>query len=284
MESILNDFIILRVKCAICEHSLMDSSRLVDGQPGIRLLIETPRDRGTILLSSVYESYNFKCDVEIMKDDIVKFICPHCNQQITERMTCDECEAPMVPFLLDFGGKVLICSRAGCKAHVLEFENFQEALNKIIHLGEYTDAIPENIEKNGDAREIIESGTFLQAYCPFCEKSFIEKGLIKLIVVNDQDEEGFVYLSPYLNVFTSRSTVFLKEDYAVNDIRCSHCKQSLIDPKGNCVKCGSPRARVVISAKTKLIDFYICSKKGCRWHGLDEQDLHDIHLEDSMSW
>lgn len=284
MESILNEFIILHVKCPFCETSLMDRARLVDGQPGIKLSVETPRSKGTILLSAVYESFNYKCDVEIVEGDIVKFFCPHCLQRITDSMMCEECEAPLIPFLLDFGGKVLICSRAGCKAHFLEFEDFREALYKILHLGEYKDAIPENIEKEREAREIIESGTFLQPYCPYCEKSLIEKGLIKLIVLNDQNEEGFVFLSPYLNVFTSRSTVFLKEDYTLNDIRCWHCHKSLIDTDGTCKLCGSKRARVVIGAKTKLIDFFICSKKGCRWHGLDDKDLYDIQLEDSLSW
>ncbi len=284
MDSILNDFIILHVKCPLCETSFMDSTRLVDGQPGIKLLVETPNQKGTILLSAVYESYNYKCDVEIVDGDIVKFFCPHCLQRIIDDMTCEECEAPMVPFLLDFGGKVMICSRAGCKAHFLEFEDFREALYKILHLGEYKDAVPESIEKNGEAKEIMESGTYLQAYCPYCLKSLIEKGLIKLIVLNDRKEEGLVFLSPYLNVFTSLSTVFLKEDYAVNDIKCWHCHKSLIDTKGTCKKCGSKRARIVVSAKTKLIDFFICSKKGCRWHGLNKKDLHDIQLEDSMLW
>jgi hypothetical protein len=262
----------------------MDQNRLIDGQPGIKLLIETPTARGTILLSAVYESYNYKCDVEVKEGEIVTFICPHCLQNITNGMTCEECEAQMIPLLLDFGGKVTICSRAGCKAHFLEFEDFRGALYKILHLGEYKDAVPDSIEKNGEAREIIESGTYLPAYCPFCMRSFIEKGLIKLIVLNDKNEEGFVFLSPYLNAFTSLSTVFLKEDYALNDIKCWHCGHSLIDPQGTCQVCGSKRARIVISAKTKLIDFYVCSKKGCRWHGLNEKDLHDIQLEDSMSW
>jgi len=156
MESILNEFIILHVKCPFCETSLMDRARLVDGQPGIKLSVETPRSKGTILLSAVYESFNYKCDVEIVEGDIVKFFCPHCLQRITDSMMCEECEAPLIPFLLDFGGKVLICSRAGCKAHFLEFEDFREALYKILHLGEYKDAIPENIEKEREAREIID--------------------------------------------------------------------------------------------------------------------------------
>jgi rRNA maturation endonuclease Nob1 len=51
-----------------------------------------------------------------------------------------------------------------------------------------------------------------------------------------------------------------------------------------CELCGSPVARISLSARSKLIDFYICSKKGCRWHGLSEDDINEIKLEDSLEW
>jgi rRNA maturation endonuclease Nob1 len=57
----------------------------------------------------------------------------------------------------------------------------------------------------------------------------------------------------------------------------------MLDDK-NCEKCGSPVAMIAISARSKLIDFYICSKKGCRWHGLSEDDIEEIKLEDSLEW
>jgi hypothetical protein len=33
-----------------------------------------------------------------------------------------------------------------------------------------------------------------------------------------------------------------------------------------------------------MIDFFICAKKGCTWHGLNKKDLDDIRLEDSVEW
>ena len=30
--------------------------------------------------------------------------------------------------------------------------------------------------------------------------------------------------------------------------------------------------------------FYICSRKGCTWHGLNKNDLENIRLEDSLEW
>ena len=51
-----------------------------------------------------------------------------------------------------------------------------------------------------------------------------------------------------------------------------------------CPVCGSDVIKINVGARTKLIDFYICTKKGCRWHGLSEDDLFDIRLEDSLEW
>ena len=33
-----------------------------------------------------------------------------------------------------------------------------------------------------------------------------------------------------------------------------------------------------------LVDFHICSKKGCTWHGLSREDMDDIRLEQSLEW
>ena len=51
-----------------------------------------------------------------------------------------------------------------------------------------------------------------------------------------------------------------------------------------CHSCGSYVARIMVSASTKMVDFYICSKKGCRWHGVNKKDMEDIRLEDSLEW
>ena len=133
-----------------------------------------------------------------------------------------------------------------------------------------------------DKKEIIESGTYLSSFCPHCKKSLIEDDLIKLKVKTD--ESGYLMLSPYLNVFTSKSTIFLKEKTAVEDLCCPHCNKSLKVEDKDCDDCGSPVAKILVTAQTKLVDFYLCSKKGCRWHGLNDEDLYEIRLEDSMEW
>lgn len=284
------EFMSLKLKCPNCGQSLMDKEHPIDNEPGIKLQVECEGNKGTIWLSSIYGSYNYKSDIELPKDIIATFTCPHCDDAIVSESKCLSCDAPMVPFYLDMGGKVSICSRSGCKNHFVEFDDLSVALKRLYqeygYAGKGASRPKPGVaaEKPGlsEAEEIIETGTFLQAYCPHCQKSLIEDDMLKLQISNG--EEGLLMLSPYLNVFSSKSTIYLPEEKAVKDLRCPHCGKSLIDHDKQCEKCKSPIARIKVTARTKLIDFLICTKKGCKWHGLSEKDLYDIRLEDSLEW
>jgi hypothetical protein len=108
--------------------------------------------------------------------------------------------------------------------------------------------------------------------------------MLKFKIVRKNNQTGFIMVSPYLNVFSSKSTIFLPEYETVGDIRCFNCDKSLMVPEGKCEKCGTQTAKILVSARTKMIDFYICAKKGCTWHGLSKNDLDNISLEDSLEW
>ncbi len=283
-----------KVKCPMCGDSLMDHDQQIDNEPSIKLNIETNDKKGTINLSSIYGSYNYKADIEMSKGEVVNFYCPHCTEQIISEINCLACKAPMIPFYLHMGGKVSICSRTGCKDHKVEFDDLSIALNKLYQeygVGAENSGIEiENKPKkkskkkiaSDEKKEIIESGTFLQTYCPHCKKSLLEDGMLKVKILNG--ESGFLMLSPYLNVFSSKSTVFLPEDKTIENVSCPHCDKTLISKDKECGKCGSPVAKIAVSARTKLLDFYLCTKKGCKWHGLSEEDLFDIRLDDSDEW
>lgn len=291
------NFITLNLNCPLCGISLMDKENLVDNEPSVELKIQTEKGKGFIHLSSIYGSFNYTCDFLPEKGSLTKFFCPSCKGEIAGEIKCEACNAPMVPLHLDIGGKVAFCSRAGCQNHFVEFEDLSNALRKFYQeYGNHQNIITEadTVEKmpditseekeKDDIKEIIETGSFLYAYCPHCKKSLIETDTMKIKIVNDKDEEGFIFLSPYLNVFSSRSTVFLPEDKVIKDLKCFYCDTSLVLKNKTCEKCDSPVALISIGARTKLIDFYMCSKKGCRWHGLSEDDIHDIKLEDSIEW
>jgi len=124
------DSISLKVKCPVCSQSLTDSDILIDHKPVIKLNIEIGNRKGTIHLSSIYGSYNYTCDIDTTDGELANFFCPHCKSQIIEETKCKLCDAPLVPFHLDMGGKVSICSRSGCKNHFVEFEDLSLALKK----------------------------------------------------------------------------------------------------------------------------------------------------------
>jgi hypothetical protein len=290
----LPNLIALRVKCPVCGHSLMDEKCTVDNCPSIKLKIETAKKSGVINLSSVWESYNYVCTIETPEKGILRLFCPHCNSELTGPANCEVCDAPTICLELELGGDVCICSRVGCKSHFVKFVDFSFALKQLYleagHQGRpYTEDMsltPKKIEPATEEEihtHIMHTGTFLHAYCPHCKNSLIEDQSIKL-KVDRGDEVGFLMLSPYLNVFTSRSTIRLPEGEIMNNIRCFHCDKPLVNSDDKCEACGSRIVHLVVGTASRLVDFYVCSKKGCTWHGLSREDLNDIRLEQSMEW
>ena len=290
----LPNLISLGVKCPVCGHSLMDEERPVDNCPSIKLNITIGEDSGVINLSSVWQSYNFICSIDTPKQEIIQLSCPHCNSKIKCKAECDVCDAPMIHLDLELGGDVCICSRIGCKGHFVKFVDFSFALKQLyIDAGyqgrPYSEDMSFPKEKEDpkseadEKTELMKTGSFLMSYCPHCKKSLIEENSIKL-KVNRGKKSGFLMLSPYLNIFTSRSTIRLPEDKLIEDIKCIHCDHSLMMEEKKCLECGSETARVVVGVTSRLVDFYICSKKGCTWHGLSREDMNDVRLEGSLEW
>jgi len=288
------EILALRVNCPHCDKSLMDVKTLVDNMPGVKLNISFDGDKGVIHLSSIYGSYNYTTNLKIPPGKEVDFSCPHCNKIICSDLKCDLCSAQMVPLKIETGGTVRICSRAGCKKHNVEFDDLQHALEhfsmnfayadftKIDVKPETSEQIEEELQKPD--LEIIKSGTFLRTYCPHCEESLFEDDAIIFKITKDSGEKGYLKLSPILNVFTNESTFYLPEGEAVKEIQCPHCNNSLLLENENCELCGSKIVGISVAALSKIIDFYFCSKKGCRWHGLSKEDIDDIVLEDSDEW
>jgi ssDNA-binding Zn-finger/Zn-ribbon topoisomerase 1 len=290
----LPNLISLGVKCPVCGHSLMDEKRPVDNCPSIRLNMKVGDKPGIIYLSSVWESYNFISTIEIPGKEIIELSCPHCNSVLQGKSDCELCGAPMIPMELDLGGDVCICSRMGCGNHFVKFVDFSFALKQLyIEAGHQGRPYVEDMEvpktpagpatEEEERIETMRTGTFLKSYCPHCKESLIEDWSIKL-KVDRGDEEGLLMLSPYLNIFTSRSTIRLPEDELIENILCPHCNHSLVITGEECGECGSQVARIVVGATSRLVDFYICSRKGCTWHGLSREDIDHIRLEGSLEW
>jgi NADH:ubiquinone oxidoreductase subunit E len=110
----------VEVSCARCNHSLMDPEHPVDGHPSIRVTLAFDGVHGHIRLSSLYGSYNVESDQEIPTGTVADFFCPHCHAHLTGSSNCPECSTPMVPMIVRGGGIVQICSRKGCRGHILD--------------------------------------------------------------------------------------------------------------------------------------------------------------------
>ena len=112
----------VEVTCARCNHSLMDRDHLVEGYPAVRVTISFGRKHGWLLLSSLYGSYTIESEHPIPEDTVANFFCPHCHAELAGATDCPLCAAPMVPLIVRGGGMVQICSRRGCRSHMLDVD------------------------------------------------------------------------------------------------------------------------------------------------------------------
>jgi NADH:ubiquinone oxidoreductase subunit E len=110
------------VSCPRCNHSLMDPTHLLDGHPSIRVTTSFERKHGWVRLSRLYGSYTVEAEPPIPLNTLVHFFCSHCHAELVSAANCAECSAPMVPMIVRQGGIVQICSRRGCRGHLLDLD------------------------------------------------------------------------------------------------------------------------------------------------------------------
>jgi NADH-quinone oxidoreductase subunit E len=108
------------VRCPRCNHTLMAPAHPLDGHPSIHITMSFASVHGWLRLSSLYGSYTIESEVEIPTDTVVHLFCPHCHTELIGSADCADCGAPMVPMSVGGGGVVQICSRRGCKGHILD--------------------------------------------------------------------------------------------------------------------------------------------------------------------
>jgi NADH:ubiquinone oxidoreductase subunit E len=109
----------LKVSCSVCKKSLLDSTYLIDGYPSIRLNISFDSRKGWFRLSSLYGSYNNSSEYEIPIDVVSNLFCPHCNKELVCFSHCPECGSPMAGMLVQDRCTLEICTRWGCRGHML---------------------------------------------------------------------------------------------------------------------------------------------------------------------
>lgn len=108
------------VSCPRCNHTLMDPGHPIDDAPSVRVTVSFERQHGWLRLSSLYGSPAIESEHDIPVDVVVDFFCPHCHAELKSASNCPECGAPMVAMIVRSGGIVQICSRRGCRGHMLD--------------------------------------------------------------------------------------------------------------------------------------------------------------------
>jgi NADH:ubiquinone oxidoreductase subunit E len=114
---------VLAVSCSRCNHSLMDPEHPIDGSPSIRVTVSFERKHGRLRLSALYGSFAIESEYLIRTDELVDFFCPHCHAELKSASACPLCHSPMVSMIVRAGGIVQICSRRGCKGHMLDLNS-----------------------------------------------------------------------------------------------------------------------------------------------------------------
>jgi len=275
----------LNAKCPHCFKSLMDTDVTLDNESSIKVDIKIQGEKSWLRLSSVWGSYNLESEKRLKSGDVVEFYCPHCSKSLALKDKCETCGSPKVELNLNTGGKVTICSKRGCTKHAIEIDNVKDFLR--IASDHYSmEGYYSGQEATPSVKSVpqISKKVFINSFCPHCKASLVEDGVKILKVINDNGEAGMLYLSPYLNVFIHKSDVELSEGLAVKDAMCPSCNKSLMNKKLKCNVCSAPVVRIEVKAMNKIFPFDICSRKGCKWHGINEEDLKLMFLEDSDEW
>lgn len=116
------------LQCIHCGKNLMDDDFQIGNHSSLRVTIEYQGKKGALRMSSLYGSNNVLSELYIPNGETVRFLCPSCKSDIGSSRRCYECNAQMVTFESTLGGYLRICSRKGCKKHMIEFVNFETEL------------------------------------------------------------------------------------------------------------------------------------------------------------
>lgn len=127
----MEKYIPLSLKCPLCGKSLMDSYRLIHNRPTVKLEVAFGGNRGLINVCSFYGCSDHVSTIPVAEGDVVQLFCPHCRQELISHLACRECGHHMIPFSLEQGGRMYLCSRWGCNQHYLNFSNVSDALRRL---------------------------------------------------------------------------------------------------------------------------------------------------------
>lgn len=112
----------LHVSCPACKKSLMDPDHRIDGHPSIKCDISFDGKKGWLRLSSLYGSHAIASEHDIPLNELSRFYCPHCRNEMPSYSRCAECGSPMAALFILEGCACEVCTRRGCHGHLLNLD------------------------------------------------------------------------------------------------------------------------------------------------------------------
>ncbi|MEK7721657.1 MAG: hypothetical protein AAB359_04640 [Elusimicrobiota bacterium] len=106
----------------------MNPGKKLDKTAAIEVNLTYAGRHAPLYMSSLYGSYLVETDLSMPVGKVAGFRCPYCKADLKSARKCDACGSRMIAFELKAGGQVQICSRRGCKKHVLEFQDADSEL------------------------------------------------------------------------------------------------------------------------------------------------------------
>lgn len=253
--------------CPHCSQSLVDNEHL-------RLRVQNLRgDRGELSLSPYLNVFESSSTLEAADgEEAADVACPNCDRTLKEaQRTCEVCGSRAARFRVRieaYETDFFICLRKSCHWHgITEADRSRLILEA------------EGFHQPDGARELIRSGTRLRCACPHCSAELANDDDIVVQVKDKAGQQGTLTLASSLNVFNTRCTLPMQPREELGDMLCPHCKTSLLEPEARCVLCGARAARFLVKTSRGHVSFYICVRRQCHWHGLDDESRRALELE-----
>ncbi len=134
-------------------------------------------------------------------------------------------------------------------------------------------------------RSHFKQNTYLHCWCPHCKAGLNEGDRAVFEIVNNQGEVGISKIAAYLNVLDRESTLHVEDDEELADVRCPHCRASLIEPGHTCIQDGCKLAAIDVSVSdSKRLKLISCTRRSCRWYTMSDEDNERLIFRDSHEW
>lgn len=261
----------LDCRCPHCGKSVIENERIKLG------VINHGHEHGILRLSPYLNYHDLTSTIRLEDwQPVQDVLCPHCVHSFRKaEERCGECGSEVARVVVKAAGEIfglLFCLRKNCHWHGLDTE-----ARGTLSLEAAGFTSPRN------QKEFVQTGTKLKVSCPRCHANLVHGEDLLLHARNADGRLFVVRLSPLLNVFTCECSIFLSEGEEVADMICPKCDQSLWLDGKHCDACGARAARMRVGAAVQEVDFYICMRNRCHWHGLSTEDRRRIILDESAN-